>query len=184
MALPVPNYLVTVRIGDGDSSSPSQDLFFNATSSELTLSDPLWGARYSFSLLCTYRGIELDCGRHDIKAGVPHAKAECFSHDDECPIQDRVRFASPSNLMAASVSNGSTLVSWEEEGQGGWRAPGRSVTILDSKERRVTVARGKGTVVAALDPEEWFSMKFTPLGEGIKGGSGVRTEAILVKSKY
>ena len=64
------------------------------------MSDPLWGARYSFQLTCAYSGLEIDCGEHQSEdpASDPVAREAgrgCFEHGDECPLADRVRFAAP-----------------------------------------------------------------------------------------
>ncbi len=189
--LSIPYYLVQVSVkGDDENES-----FFNVTGTELTLANPLWGARYSFRLTCLYRGLELDCGAHGVRAGVPEAPSECFEHGDGCPLAERVRFATPTRLRAAAMTNGSTMITWDDDrdhdegggshrGRGGWRAPLTTLTLVDSKGRRVTVARGDHQVVAALEAEEEFSMMFTPTGDGIKKGRGVRTEATLVMSEF
>ncbi len=72
------------------------------------------------------------------------------------------------------------MVEWEQ-GEGGWRPPATRLDLLDSMGRKVTAEKGRTEAVAALEAEERFNMVFTPVGEGIEAGRGVRTEAELVK---
>ncbi len=136
-----------------------------------------------FKLL--FQDSELNCGRQSFTAKPKNLSSSCFNHEPPCPVSEHVRFSLPSASAAVALHNGSTLVSWENTQEGGWRPKVTQVAVQSVHgEETLVRARASDRAVLIDSLEEEARLVFSPMGEGIVGGKGGKAAVVVIGESF
>ncbi|CAL4075433.1 unnamed protein product, partial [Meganyctiphanes norvegica] len=125
------------------------------------VASPLWGAKYSISLICPYYGFNLTCGSTDFQAEVQG----CEPSKPTCKLQDQVSFRSPTKLQAAVRENDTVLLEWEVQNTG-WVTTTTTLVLTDEKKNELTNIelsyKDTRVTVQGLAKDQLYNVTFKP----------------------
>ena len=173
-------YLLNLTHDEGDTTKSE---IHNTTDTSFAVPSPLWGSRYTISLVCWHHHLPVKCGVSYLTA-VPQISSSCRAHSSFCQEEERIRFVSPEYLTAKLLINNSVHVKWRL-GERGWRAPSRLVRVEQKTGERIyekeSLLEDQQIFLENLNKLESYSLVFCPNGDGVPSEIGsVRLELSIL----
>ena len=175
--LEIAHYLVNVT----NDISPDEKTY-NVSDRGLIGTNPAWGAKYKFEVVCIHKELELNCGSHNFQALV-YSKQACFKHLPNCPLVDHITFVTPTDIEATSKPDGSVFIKWNDT-NGGWKSSRMEVRVQDEIGRSISglAEHANSISIPKLTKNHEYKLIFIPSGQYMPAEVQEYTSTLILRN--